>query len=485
MSLTIMKCRKSAAGLVPIQPTLVYRTKNLDTMQIMKKQFVKLEAGNGIVSATSAGIVLNKIPALIKPTMKRATTPAAVGATPLKNPKYGISTGQPATAIKRESGSSQSLGIAISSLPPNTIIKRAAATPSATATPSLLHSQSSPAVTPASRISSAVHQAVFVKREVPQQRSMRSITMGQMENATMQYLGLASEHLSILKRHICRSAAVTHLDCCLTLRKLRQNEPFAQLAECFELSEYDAEETFKRTIIKLARCLRPLICWPDANHFLDRLKHTPLDYRSDLMHLRSMIECVETDVSEALDFSCPTYKFILCINTNGIISYVSSAYPGQYDDLQLFEASNFRNIVPDYLTLCADPGKAVPRCRQPASDSIYDAIEDDDSASLDELKQPVSKYDAQRLAGQLASQDSLSVVDGALISKRATSVQLPTLRLQEPSCRAQMRDTIDTLREFKMLHHSSIQQKSMLGYLNEMLVVAAALCNLKRKELSS
>ncbi|SPP74958.1 Hypothetical predicted protein [Drosophila guanche] len=291
----------------------------------MQKQFVKLEAGNGMVSANSAGIILNKIPALIKPAMKRATTPSALGATPLKNPKYVISTGQPATAIKRECGSSQSLGIAISSLPPNTIIKRAAATPSATANPatsrstlsSLLHNPSTPAVTPASRISSAVHQAVFVKREVPQQRSMRSITMRQMENASMQYLGLASEHLSILKRHICRSAAVTHLDCCITLRKLRQNESFAQLAECFELSESDAEETFKRSIIKLARCLRPLICWPDANHFLDRLKHTPLDYRSDLMHLRSMIECVETDVSEALDFSCPTYKFILCINTNG------------------------------------------------------------------------------------------------------------------------------------------------------------------------
>ncbi|XP_022226491.2 uncharacterized protein LOC111076820 isoform X2 [Drosophila obscura] len=468
----------------------------------MQKQFVKLEAGNGIVSATSAGIVLNKIPALIKPTMKRAATstaPAALGPGPLKNPKYviqtsaaaaGTSAWQSVTAIKRETGSNQSLGIALSSLPPNTIIKRAAPpSAAAPATPttsrSALSSLLNSPVTPASRVSSAVHQTVFVKRELPPQRSMRAMTMGLMENATMLHLGLASEHLSILKRHICRSAAVTHLDCCIALRKLRQNESFALLAECFELSESDAEETFKRTIIKLARCLRPLICWPDSNHFLDRLKHTPLDYRSDLMHLRSIIECVETDVSEALDFSCQSYKFILCINTNGIISYISSAYPGQYDDLQLFEASNFKNIVPDYLTLCAEPGKAVPRSRQPASDSIYDAVEDDDSASLDEQKQPVSSYDSQRLAGQLASQESLSIVNGALISKRAPSVQLPTLRLQEPACHAQLRATIDTLREFKMLHHSAIQQKSMLGYLNEMLIVAAALCNLKRKELSS
>ncbi|XP_033235060.1 uncharacterized protein Camp isoform X2 [Drosophila pseudoobscura] len=466
-------------------------------MELELVSIFTLEAGDGIVSATSDGIVLNKIPALIRTTMKKAatstTSAAAFGTTPLKNPKYVIQAGSAAagispwhsvTAIKRES-----LGIAISSLPPNTIIKRATPAPksSKSTLSSLLGSQPTPvaAVAPATRVSSAVHQAVFIKRELPQQRSMRAVTLGLMENATMLHLGLASEHLSILKRHICRSAAVTHLDCCIALRKLRQNESFALLAECFELSESDAEETFKRTIIKLARCLRPLICWPDANHFLNRLKHTPLDYRSDLMHLRSMIECVETDVSEALDFSCPSYKFILCINTNGIISYISSAYPGQCDDLQLFEASNFKNIVPDYLTLCADPGKAVPRSRQPVSDSIYEADEDDDSASLDEQRQPVSKYDAQRLSGQLASQESLSVVDGALVSKRAPSVQLPTMRLQEPACRAQMRATIDTLREYKMLHHSSIHQKSMLGYLNEMLIVAAALCNLKRKELSS
>jgi len=48
-----------------------------------------------------------------------------------------------------------------------------------------------------------------------------------------------------------------------------------------------------------------------------------------------------------------------------------------------------------------------------------------------------------------------------------------------------MRDMIDYLREFRMLDNSAIKQKSLLGYLDEMIVVAAGLCNLKRQELES
>lgn len=147
---------------------------------------------------------------------------------------------------------------------------------------------------------------------------MRSLTLGLMEQATMLHLGVAGEHLPLLKRLVCRNANITHLDCFITLRKLRQNEPFALLAQTFELSEWDAEELFKRTIIKLARCLAPLIRWPDARYHHERLKHTPLEYRANLLHLRSMIECVETDVAEELRWdSSSSYKFILCFNTNG------------------------------------------------------------------------------------------------------------------------------------------------------------------------
>ncbi|XP_026836254.1 uncharacterized protein LOC6548139 isoform X2 [Drosophila erecta] len=390
----------------------------------------------------------------------------------------------------------QSLGMAINSLPPNTIIKAttrpAQTTPltpisavvtSSPSTPSMRRNSTQFTPTVAA-VSSAVRQTVFIKRELPQpQRSMRSMTLGLVEQAPLLHLGVAPEHLSLLKRQICRNANVTHLDCCLTLRKLKQNEQFALLAENFELSESDVEDTFKRTLIKLARYLRPLIRWPDARHHNERFKHTPFDYRANLLHVRSLIECVETNVPIDLGLGCDSYKFILCINTNGIISYVSSAFPGSCDDLQLFEASRFRDVIPKYLTLCAEPGKAVHRARRSGGGDTHDSADEDNAVA--EPKRSLTKFEAQRLGGQLANQQSLSVVDGALTSKRAPAIQLPTFNAQEPACRSQMRDMIDCFREFQMLDNGAIQQKSLLGYLDEMIVVAAALCNLKRQELLS
>ncbi|XP_017049241.1 uncharacterized protein LOC108093616 [Drosophila ficusphila] len=506
MALTITKFRNSSGVAAP---NVVFRPKTADPQPVTKKPFAKLEAGNATVKITSGGIVVNKIPALIRPSMKRATTstttsPAGtVGFPSLKTPKYVIqagpsgSSGNQLQVISRKD--SQSLGVAISSLPPNTIIKattRPVQAPSVTPASSTVTSASStprssrsavhstPTVAADSRVSSAVRQAVFIKRELPQpQRSMRSLTLASVEQAPLLHLGVAPEHMSLLKRLICRSANITHLDCCITLRKLRQNEPFALLAEHFELSESDLEDSFKRTLIKLARYLRPLIRWPDVRQYNVRFKHTPLDYRANLLHVRSLIECVETDVALNLGLGSDSYKFILCINTNGIISYVSSAFPGNCDDLQLFEASRFRDVIPKYLTLCAEPGKAVPRARRTGMEEPHDSADEDDYQPAEEPKRSLSKFEAQRLGGQLANQQSLTVVDGTLTSKRASSVQLPTLKAQEPACRAQMRDMIDCLREFRVLGHSAIQQKSLLGYIDEMIVVAAALCNLRRQEL--
>ncbi|KAH8384689.1 hypothetical protein KR093_005562, partial [Drosophila rubida] len=466
-------------------------------------------------------ITIGKLPAgaVIKPSMKRTSITTTtgkhvcfsschdfhmdcftftIGAPLLKTPKfvlqspsYGISnnsvswqTSTPVVDIKKEA-----LGDAISSLPPNTIIK-------ATTRPSLASSSnglssyvnassvsvSTPAAAPA--VASAVRQAVFLNRDM-QQRTVRSMTLGAIDVASTLYLGLSNEHLPLFKRHICKFSNLTHMDCCITLRKLRLNEPFTLLAEFFELTESVVKDTFKRTLVKLARCLRPLIRWSDAKHYSERLKHMPLAYRSNLLHVRSLIECVETEVCETLDFGCASYKFILCLNTNGIISYVSDAFRGDSDDLQLFETSRFKDIIPSYLTLCAEPGKAVRRTHsttKPKSKE-HDSTADEEADALEEATptKVVSRYSEQRLAGQMANMQSLCVSDGALTSTRATSLQLPTLRVNEPACRTQMRRTVDALREFKMLEHGALQQTALLAYLNEMLIVAAALCNLQQQ----
>ncbi|XP_034477482.1 uncharacterized protein LOC117783998 isoform X2 [Drosophila innubila] len=486
MSLRIVKYRKTSEGLVPMTPPVVFRPK----VQVQPQQIIK--------KLTGTSIAIGKIPegVIIKPSMKRASSITTPNAPLLKTPKYVLqssSYGTTSTSLPWQASApvvgvrKESLGEAISSLPPNTIIKATTRHPLATSNnslpgyvsaPSTAASASAPAAAPA--VASAVRQAVFLKRDMPQ-RTMRSMTLSSIDMASSLHLGVSDMHLPLFKRHICKYANLTHLDCCITLRKLRLNEPFTLLAEFFELSESEVKQTFKRTIVKLARCLRPLICWPDAKHYSERLKHMPLAYRSNLLHVRSLIECVETEVSATLNFGCSSYKFILCLNTNGIISYVSDAFRGDCDDLQLFEASNFKDIIPKYLTLCAEPGKAVKRTRSSYKTNEDDSPTDEECDPQDESKPVLSKYDEQRLAGQMANMQSLCVTDGALTSTRATNLQLPTLRVNEPACRTQMRHMVDTLRQFKMLEHCSLRQTSLLGYLNEMLIVAAALCNLQQQ----
>uniref|UniRef100_A0A1B0FAY8 Uncharacterized protein n=1 Tax=Glossina morsitans morsitans TaxID=37546 RepID=A0A1B0FAY8_GLOMM len=85
-----------------------------------------------------------------------------------------------------------------------------------------------------------------------------------------------------------------------------------------------------------------------------------------IFHVRSLVECVETEISPStLQIDCHVYKYILKINTNGVISYISEAYVSYHDDLTIFQASNFKNIIPEYLSLVADPGKAIRRKRKP------------------------------------------------------------------------------------------------------------------------
>lgn len=484
MSLRIVKYRKTSEGLVPITPPLVLRPK----VQAQPQQIIKKLPGTNIA--------FGKLPAgvIIKPSMKRVSS-VTTSAPLLKAPKYVLQSSSYAstsaslawqTSTTVVSAKKEALGDAISSLPPNTIIKATTRQPVATSNNTLPGNASSSSSTapstpaPAPAVASAVRQAVFLKRDMPQ-RTMRSMTLSSIEMASTLHLGVSNMHLPLFKRHICKYANLTHLDCCITLRKLRLNEPFALLAEFFELAESEVEQIFKRTIAKLARCLRPLICWPDAKHYSERLKHMPLAYRSNLLHVRSLIECVETELSEALNFGCSSYKFILCLNTNGVISFVSDAFRGDCDDLQLFEASNFKDIIPKYLTLCAEPGKAVKRTRTSFQTNEDDSPTDEECEAQDESKQVISKYDEQRLAGQMANMQSLCVIDGALTSTRATNLQLPTLRVNEPACRAQMRNIVDKMREFKMLDNCALGQTSLLVYLNEMLIVAAALCNLQQQ----
>lgn len=206
------------------------------------------------------------------------------------------------------------LGAAISALPPNTIIK-ATSVPNNTAS---VHTNNGSSILTSSVAALQVRRpTIYIKREPPK-RTIRSVTLELIEKNPLAHLGLHTSRLPLLKNVVCTKANITLNDCYLTLKKLKQNEDFALLAEYFEMTELEVQQIFARTVVKLARYLRFLIRWPDSKRYYDRHKNLPFAFRPNLSHVQSLIECVETDMStNPIQNECTNYKFILSINTNG------------------------------------------------------------------------------------------------------------------------------------------------------------------------
>lgn len=163
--------------------------------------------------------------------------------------------------------------------------------------------------------------------------------------------------------------------------------------------------------------------------------------------------------------------------------------------------ANFKDVIPKYLSLVAEPGKAIRRKPKPKSSRSYkyqslqtitnngetDSTTDSADESADDLVQSddpeegrLSKYTTTRMAGELASHQSLTVVNSELTSRRVKNFSIPTIRVGDPVCRLQLRQMISCLHEFKILQPLAIQEPLLFQYLNEILIVCAALINLQR-----
>ncbi|XP_011197935.2 uncharacterized protein LOC105222349 isoform X1 [Bactrocera dorsalis] len=517
MALTVVKYRKPGSSETTASgaptPAILIKSKlqPQQQQQIAKKPILKLEAGSNLI--------INKIPATIKPAiMKRSNTSSIEP--PFKSTKYSLQTiasagtpltsfqwqqtigGPGGTTITTTPTKKQQIGATISSLPPSTIIQA-----SGVASSSSINGGIGTTITPTGNTFNAVtsqgttlqvrRPTIVIKREFPK-RSIRSVALELIEKNPYVHLGVLANRLPLLKNIICTTANITTTDCYLTLKKMRQNEEFSLLAEYFELSETEVQQIFARTVVKLARYLRLFVRWPESKKYYDRHKNLPFAFRSTLSHVQSLIECVETDMPRLMPNDCSNYKFIFSITPTGIISYISEAFVGHHDDLTIFNASDFQNSIPKYLSLVADPGKAIRRKRKPKHPSISNSLPSSGNAETDsttdsadesaddievddsEDSQTLSRYAASRVAAELASHQTMNIVNSELTSRKVKDFTIPTMRVREPVCRQQIRHMINCLRDFKMLQPYAIQEPIIFQYLNEILIVASALTNMQR-----
>ncbi|CAD7089135.1 unnamed protein product [Hermetia illucens] len=331
---------------------------------------------------------------------------------------------------------------------------------------------------------------IYIK--APVKKTIRTVTEELIAKSPKLHVGMSAERLTILKNVAFQKAKIPFVDLLITLKKLRLNESFALLAEYFEYPESEVEKIFSRTVIKLAKYLKFLIRWPDGEKYCERHKNLPITFRSKLSYVQSLIECVETEIRPeacpTLDtIDCKFFKFILAITPAGVISYVSEAFVGNHDDLAIFNACNFQNLIPKYLSLVADPGQALANHRSEfETDSTTDSADETEEHSIKDVKmRRFTSTGATTAANKLnacaqRASNNLNIVNSQLTSSKVKDFSIPTLRVREPACRQQIRDIIYTLREFKILQPYAILEPHLYQYINEILVIVSALTNFQR-----
>lgn len=315
---------------------------------------------------------------------------------------------------------------------------------------------------------------VFLKTPTPKPKTIRVLTMENIEKSPLLYTGLPKEQLNILKTVISRLTDISTMNLYLTLKKIRLNEDFNILSDDFEVEEGEAQKIFTSTVVKLAKYMNSLVRWPDSENYYDRHKNLPIAFRSRLSHVQSLVECVDTEFQPKtmhphdlqLDsLNCDKLKFVIALSPNGAISYVSDMFAANRftNDLAVFKTSDFDTKIPRYLSLVADPGKGVRRQRNQPETVDTD---DDNNHIKANICQPPSI-------------SSISVQNGKL-STTSKDYSVPTIQMPNNICRMQIRNLVYFIRDFKILQHHASLEPAVYQYFNEILVIIAGVTNLQR-----
>ncbi|XP_062535329.1 uncharacterized protein LOC134204527 isoform X2 [Armigeres subalbatus] len=151
----------------------------------------------------------------------------------------------------------------------------------------------------------------------------------------------------------------------LTLRKLRRNTPFSELADEYSICPNTASKFFHRTIFILFDNLK----WSVS--ILPKsvaLRHNPLIFQRYFGRRRIfVIDCFEVSSETPIQTraaiahhssykSRHTTKFLIAMNSNGSVAFISQAYGGRCSDRFIAKDCGFLDILEQDDVVLADKG---------------------------------------------------------------------------------------------------------------------------------
>lgn len=177
------------------------------------------------------------------------------------------------------------------------------------------------------------------------------------------YTGINKESSYVVDL-IINKTGISKRNVFLVLRKLRHNESFTILGDCFGISRQRAGIIFSTSIIKIAEVLKPFIYWPEPTYIKFNL---PLQFKHKFRNEQVIIDCFEIFIKkpskvldQALSWSSykhsNTIKYLIGATPDGLIIFISKGFSGRITDNEIIKRSGFLDFIKKNTEILADRG---------------------------------------------------------------------------------------------------------------------------------
>lgn len=206
-----------------------------------------------------------------------------------------------------------------------------------------------------------------VSSEVGVERGIqgRSFMLNLIERKPYAYLGLPKKYYWLIS-FIETELNVKSFNTIITLYKIKNNTPFFQIADVFEVSLTTLWRIFFKTLCILSQFFKQFIFSPSR---LDVKRNLPSSFtiNKEYSNVFCIIDCFEIEIEKPSDpiyqsltwsqyKNANTLKYLLATTPDGLINFVSNGFGGRVSDSKIVEISGFLECLPSNCTILADRG---------------------------------------------------------------------------------------------------------------------------------
>ncbi|XP_054715697.1 uncharacterized protein LOC129225127 [Uloborus diversus] len=193
---------------------------------------------------------------------------------------------------------------------------------------------------------------------------LRSCMMKAIRKKSFMCLGIPDEKQFLIE-FLSKHSNSSELNIIITLKKIRMNETYENLAMLFGMSLNNVARIFQETLHKVAGVLQNFIIWPSDTKSLKL--SLPIAFRRNFFNVQSIIDCFEIPiekpsnaVNQSLTWSeyykSNTLKYLVSCTPDGTVNFISQGYGGRTTDAAIVEDSGYLQMLFPQLDVMADRG---------------------------------------------------------------------------------------------------------------------------------